>query len=358
MLEDGFAAMKIALTELADLLQGKILKGDADLTIEGFASLKQAQPGDLSFFYDARYRKQLASTRASALLVAPDFDPADCPEGTALIEVEEPSRSFQKVVESYSMQPRQFEAGIHPGAVIADDVDVDPTTMSIGAGAVIENGVALGKGVEIGAGCFVGRHVSLGEDTRLYPNVTIHDGCQLGARVVVHSGTVIGADGFGYEFDQGRHRKIRQAGIVQIDDDVEIGASTTIDRARFGRTWIGEGTKIDNQVQIGHNTVVGKHCILVANCGLSGSVVLGDYVVVAAGVGIADHVSIGSMATIGALSGVTKDIPAGRATYLGFPATEAMKERRRIGSVNRLPQLLARVKELESRLDSLEGPDA
>lgn len=350
--------MKIALAELADLLGGQLLKGDAKMTIGGFASLKQARPGDLSFYYDARYRTHLASTQASALLVQRGFDVGDCPGSTALIQVEQPSHSFQKVIESYGMQPQAFEAGIHPSAIIADDVDVRPGQISIGAGAVVESGVTLANGVEIGTGTFVGRNVTLGEDTRLFANVTIHSGCEVGARVTVHSGTVIGADGFGYEFDQGRHRKIRQAGIVQIDDDVEVGACTTIDRARFGRTWIGEGTKIDNQVQIGHNAVIGKHCILVAHCGLAGSSVLGDYVVMAAGVGVGDHVRIGSMATIGGRSGVTKDIPAGRANYLGYPATEAMKERRRIGSVNRLPQLLARVKELEARFDALEGPDA
>ena len=279
--------MKIALAELADLLGGQLLKGDPALMIEGFASLKQAQHGDLSFYYDTRYRKQLAETRASALLVTPDFDASQCPDNIACIAVAEPSNSFEKVVETYGIQPAAFQPGIHPSASIADGVEAHLDKICVGANAVIERGAKIADGVEIGAGCYVGRNVLLGEDTRLFANVTIHESCEIGARVILHSGVVIGADGFGYEFDQGRHRKIRQAGIVQIDNDVEIGAGTTIDRARFGRTWIGEGTKIDNQVQIGHNAVIGKHCILVSGTGVSGSAVLGDYVIMAAGAGVA-----------------------------------------------------------------------
>ena len=174
----------------------------------------------------------------------------------------------------------------------------------------------------------------------------------LGDRSILHSGVVIGSDGFGYEFDKGRHRKVRQSGIVQIDNDVEVGAGTTIDRARFGRTWIGEGTKIDNLVQIGHNVVIGKHCIIVACVAIAGSAVIEDYVVIAAQCGIAGHVTVGAQSTLGARSGVTKDLAA-RESYLGFPAGPAKEERRRIASVNRLPQLMERVKHLEARLDAL-----
>jgi len=175
----------------------------------------------------------------------------------------------------------------------------------------------------------------------------------LGERVILHSSVVIGADGFGYEFEQGRHRKVPQLGTVQIDNDVEIGAGSMVDRGRIGRTWIGEGTKIDNLVQVGHNVVIGKHCILVSGVAIAGSAVLGDYVVMAAGAGIAGHVNVGSQSTIGGRAGVTKDVPAG-SSVLGFPAVEAREERRRIGSVARLPQLLARMKELEARVAELD----
>lgn len=339
--------MHITLAELTDLLQGSLLSGDASLAITGFASLKEARPGDLSFFYDMRYRERLEKTHASAVLVPRDC--AHCPPNVACIAVDDPSRAFEKVVDEYGFHAAAFAAGVHPSAVIADGVKYDPAKVSIGANAVIEAGAELADGVEIGAGCYVGRDVVIGKDSKLFANVSVHEACELGARVILHSSVVIGADGFGYEFDKGRHRKVRQAGIVQIDDDVEIGAGTMVDRARFGRTWIGAGTKIDNLVQIGHNVVLGRHCIIVAGTAIAGSAVIGDYVVMAAQCGVAGHVTIGSQITLGARSGVTKDIPDGPATYMGFPAMPVMDERRRLASINRLPALSARVKELEKR---------
>ncbi|HYF37455.1 MAG TPA: UDP-3-O-(3-hydroxymyristoyl)glucosamine N-acyltransferase [Prosthecobacter sp.] len=340
--------MHIALSELAELLGGRLLSGDPSMMINGFASLKEARPGDLSFFNDARYRDRLAATHASAVLVPSDWK-EDGGEA-ALLAVEDPSRSFELVVDTYGFHAAGFEPGIHPKAVIHESVELDPAKVSIAANAVIEKGAQIGEGAEIGAGCFVGRGVVIGAGSKLFANVTVHEGCELGERVILHSGVVIGGDGFGYEFDKGRHRKVRQAGIVQIDNDVEIGANSTVDRARFGRTWIGDGTKVDNLVQIGHNAVIGKHCIIVAGTAIAGSAVVGDYVVMAAQVGIAGHVSVGSQVTLGARAGVTKDIPAGKATYFGFPAVPVMDERRRIAGVARLPQLSARVKELEKRL--------
>jgi UDP-3-O-[3-hydroxymyristoyl] glucosamine N-acyltransferase len=340
--------MHIALSELAELLGGQLLTGDPSLIINGFASLKEARAGDLSFFYDARYRDRLAATQASAVLVPLGWDAKDA--RVALLAVEDPSKSFEKVVDTYGFHATPFEAGIHPSSVIAEGVVADPARISVGANAVIEKGARLGEGVEIGAGCYVGRDVVIGAHTKLFANVTVHEACELGDRVILHSGVIVGGDGFGYEFDKGRHRKVRQAGIVQIDHDVEVGANTTIDRARFGRTWIGEGTKIDNLVQIGHNAVIGRHCIIVAATAIAGSALIGDYVVIAAQSGVAGHVAIGSQVTLGARSGVTKDIPDGPATYFGFPAMPVMEERRRIASVSRLPQLSARVKALERRL--------
>jgi UDP-3-O-[3-hydroxymyristoyl] glucosamine N-acyltransferase len=246
---------------------------------------------------------------------------------------------------------------VHPSAVVAASAILDPKRVCVGANAVVDEHAALADGVEIGAGCYVGRNTSIGADSKLFPNSTLHMGCTLGERVILHSGVVVGADGFGYEFGNGRHRKVRQSGIVQIDDDVEVGAGTTIDRARFGRTWIGEGTKVDNLVQIGHNVVIGRHCIVVACTAIAGSVVIGDYVVIAAQVGIAGHVAIGSQSTLGARSGVTKDVPAGQ-SYLGFPAVPAKQERRRIASVNRLPRLMQRIEELEKKLQDMPSPSA
>jgi UDP-3-O-[3-hydroxymyristoyl] glucosamine N-acyltransferase len=341
--------MKIALSELCTLVGGTLKNGDPTLEITGFASLKEAVPGDLSFFHDTRYNDRLLKTKASAVLVPADF--TDLPPQAAYIAVADPSRSFELIVETYGFQPAPFEPGVHSSAVVAESVKFDATKVYVGPNAVIESGVELADGVEIGAGCFVGRNVRIGGGSKLFANSTVHAECILGSGVILHSGVVIGADGFGYEFSQGRHRKVRQAGIVQIDNDVEIGAGSTVDRARFGRTWIGEGTKIDNLVQIGHNVVIGKHCIIVAATAIAGSAIVGDYVVIAAQVGIAGHVTVGSQSTLAARCGVTRDLPAGH-TYLGFPAIPASEEKRRLASINRLPQLQARVKELEAQIKS------
>ena len=339
--------MRISSNELATILGGEVVAGDGESAVSGFASLDEALPGDLSFFYDARYRDLLKQTKASVVLVPPGFD--DFPAGVVCIRVDKPSEAFETVVERYGFHATPFQAGVHASAVIHESVVFDPAKVSIGPNAVVSAGAELGEGVEIGAGAFVGGGVRIGSGSKLHPNSTIHEGCLIGERVILHSGVVIGADGFGYEFKDGRHRKVRQAGLVQIDNDVEIGAGTTVDRARFGRTWIGEGTKIDNLVQIGHNVVIGKHCIIVACCAIAGSVRIGDYVVMAAQCGVAGHVSIGSGVTLGARCGVTKDIPPGRTSYLGYPAVPAGEEKRRLGGINRLPKLSARVKALEER---------
>ena len=337
--------MQTTLNEVAVLVGGELVTGDPQTELRGFASLDEALPGDLTFYHDPRYQEQLTATQATAVLVPMEHEPV--PGGPACIRVAKPSEAFEKVVDQFGYHAPAFEAGVHATAVVHSTVKFDPSKVSIGAHAVIEADVELADGVEIGAGCYLGRNVRLGRGCKLFANVTVHAACELGERVILHSGVVIGADGFGYEFEGGRHRKVRQAGRVQIDNDVEIGAGSTIDRARFGRTWIGEGTKIDNLVQIGHNVVIGRHCIIVACCAIAGSARIGDYVVMAAQCGVAGHVSVGSGVTLGGRSGVTKDIPPGRSTYLGFPAMPAGEEKRRLGGINRLPNLNARVKELE-----------
>ncbi len=330
------------------LVSGEVVAGDSATVVSGFASLKEALPGDLSFFYDLRYRDQLKRTQATAVLVPLELD--EFPEGLVFIRVEKPSDAFEMVVDRYGFHAAPFQAGVHASAVIDETVVFDLAAVSVGPNAVVAAGAELGTGVEIGAGAYVGRGAKIGKGSKLFANATVHEGCLIGERVILHSGVVIGADGFGYEFKDGRHRKVRQAGLVQIDNDVEIGAGTTVDRARFGRTWIGEGTKIDNLVQIGHNVVIGKHCIIVACCAIAGSARLGDYVVMAAQGGVAGHVSVGSGVTLGGRIGVTKDIPAGREVYLGFPALPVLEEKRRLAGINRLPKLTARVKALEERV--------
>ena len=347
--------MKITLQELAEMLASPVPAEGAATIITGFASLLEARPGDLSFFSDKRYLQRLAETHASVVLIPPDW--TRLPAGVLGLAVANPSDSFEKIVDRYGFHPTPMVRGVHPTAVVAEGVLADATKVAIGAHAVIESGAQIGEDVEIGAGSYVGHGVIVGPGTKLHANVTVQEGCTLGKNVTLHSGCVIGADGFGYQFVRGRHRKIRQAGIVQIDDDVEIGAGSTIDRARFGRTWIGEGTKIDNLVQIGHNVVLGKHCIVVAGTGIAGSAHLGDYVVIAAQSGVAGHVVIGAQCTIAARGGVTKDLPPGPAQYMGFPAAPAAEEKRRLAATRRLPDLLARVKRLEALHGVKEEPE-
>ena len=339
--------MNISLAELAKLLTVSLPAGAQESTITGFASLREARSGDLSFFSDQRYRQRLAETKATVVLVPKGWSPV--PETVTAIFVDDPSAAFETVVDAYGFHASPARSGVHPTAFIAEGVTIDRDRVSVGPNAVIEEGAVIGLDVEIGAGCFVGRSVHIGKGSKMFANSTVHEGCVLGENVILHSSAVVGADGFGYEFVKGRHRKVRQSGIAQIDNDVEIGAGSMIDRARFGRTWIGEGTKIDNLVQIGHNVVVGKHCIIVAGTAIAGSAQIGDYVIIAAQVGIAGHVIIGSKCTIAARSGVTKDLPAGPASYMGFPAAPVHDERRRLAGTRRLPELLNRVKALESQ---------
>jgi UDP-3-O-[3-hydroxymyristoyl] glucosamine N-acyltransferase len=340
-------AICIPAGQIAEWLGIKLSPMDREAVVTGFASLRDAQNGDLSFLSQTRYRPQLAATEASVVLVPVAW--TDIPASIIALPVPDPSSAFAKIVEKYSLPLAPVRRGVHPTAVIGDGVEADLSRISVGAHAVIEAGACLEDYVEVGSGCYVGQGVRIGRGSRLFPNVTVLEGCILGANVILHSGTVIGADGFGYEFIEGRHRKIRQAGIVQIDNDVEIGANSTVDRARFGRTWIGEGTKIDNQVQIAHNVIIGKHCIVVAGVGIAGSAQIGDYVVIAAQAGVAGHLEVGSGCTIGARSGVTKSLPPGRATYLGFPAAPAAEERRRLAASRQVPDLIRRVKKLEQK---------
>jgi UDP-3-O-[3-hydroxymyristoyl] glucosamine N-acyltransferase len=352
---DGFSVKCSATTqEVAALVGGRLLSGSGDAAITGFASLRDARKGEISFFTDVKHAEKLRQTQAAVVLVPETME--GLPEGIDFIGVASPSKAFDLVVETFGPPARKFKAGVHPTAAIGENVVFDPEKVSIGPHAVVEEGAELAEGVEIGAGCFVGAFSKIGRDSRLFPGATVHERSLLGERVILHTGVVIGADGFGYEFEGGRHRKVRQSGIVQIDSDVEIGANTTVDRARFGRTWIGEGTKIDNLVQIGHNVVIGKHCIFVAYVAVAGSAVIEDYVVVAAQSGIGGHITVGKGCTLGARSGVTKDLPPG-GSYLGFPARPAREEQRRLATVNRLPELGARVSRLEKRVD-LGNPEA
>ena len=333
------------LQELAELTEAKLLPGTVPLpeTIEGFADLMSATETDVSFYGNAAYLPKVRKTKAAAVFVPHDFDE---PMASARLIVENPSVAFAIAVDQLSLPLHKFEAGIHPSAQVHPTAQVDTSTVCVDAGAVIAEGVCVGAGSYIGQGVSLDRGVSLGDSCQILANASIREHCLLGHRIIVQPGAVIGSDGFGFEMVDGRHQKIEQRGIVQIDDDVEVGANATIDRARFGKTWIQEGTKIDNLVQIGHNARIGKHCIVVALTGMAGSAMIGDHVVIAAQSGVAGHLEIGSKSTLAARSGVTKSLPGGQ-IYAGYPAMPAEKHRK-------ITVMQRRLEKMQDRISSLE----
>ncbi|MCP5535529.1 MAG: UDP-3-O-(3-hydroxymyristoyl)glucosamine N-acyltransferase [Akkermansiaceae bacterium] len=347
--------MKLTLDELVSLTGGKLIRPGNAADITGVASLDEADSGDVSFLGNEKYYHDFLETDASAVLVssAVPADPAP-KESVALIEVENPSFSFGQVVKHFISQGPKFVPGISPAAHIAEDAELDPEQVCVKAGAVIESGASIGNGTEIGSGSVVGAGVRIGENCLFHANTTIREGCIIGNRVILQPGCVIGSDGYGYELVDGKHVKVDQVGIVVLGDDVEIGANSTIDRARFGKTVVGEGTKIDNLVQIGHNVTTGKHCLVVAQSGLSGSAKLGNYVTMAAKSGCVGHIKIGDHAIVTAKAGVMGDLDGGE-VYMGMPARKIKETLKVKAHVARLPKLAATVRELRSRLDQLES---
>ncbi len=344
--------MKTTIGKITELVGGKLLKGDPKTKLGGFAALDAAGPEQISFFGNPVYAPQLAETAAGVVLVQ-DAE-VDVPETTALIVVENPVVAFDLVIRKYGVKPPTFEPGVSPAAFVDPTAQVDPEEVSVQPNASVLKNVVIGKGTRIGAGTVICEGACLGKDCEIGPNVTIREGCVIGDRVIIHPGVVIGGDGYGFEFSEGRHQKIEQLGIVRIDNDVEIGSSTTIDRARFGETIIGEGTKIDNQVQIGHNAVIGKHCIIVAQTGISGSATIGDYVTIAAQSGLAGHIKVADRVTLAGRSGVTVSIEEPGSTWLGFPAKPFKESRREAMRIKQLPRFMERLKKLEKKL-SKEG---
>jgi UDP-3-O-[3-hydroxymyristoyl] glucosamine N-acyltransferase len=335
--------MSLTLKELANLSGGKLV-GDPTLKITGAASLGEATPGEISFFTNRKYIGLLRKTRASAIFVPPDFAE---PINAAQIRVSNPTKTFEQVVVKFAPKPITLVPGIHPSAVVDASAQLGQR-VSIQPLAVIEPGAKIGNDTIIGAGSYVGHETVIGSACHIYPHVTIRERSRIGSRVIIHSGAVIGADGFGFEMVDGRHQKIQQLGIVQIDDDVEIGANTTVDRARFGRTWIQQGVKIDNLVQIAHNVVIGKNSVIVAQTGISGSTRVGERVTIAGQVGIVGHVEIADGTIIAAQSGVSKSLPGG--VWFGYPAVPFSQAKQQFAWIHRLGKLFARVKEIEKKL--------
>ena len=333
--------MARSLGDIAALVQGQ-LSGDASLEIKGVNDLSRAGPDQISFLGNPRYIKQALQSKAGAILV-PTQAPGNFP--TALIRVDNPSTAFAKVAALFTPPLIQWATGIHPSAVIAPSAAIGQG-VHIGAHVTVEDGARLADGVHVGAGSYIGHEVVIGENSFIYPNVTVRERCLLGKRVILHAGVVIGSDGFGYEFLQDRYVKVPQTGYVQLEDDVEVGANSTIDRGRFDKTWIKQGTKIDNLVIVAHNVVVGEHSILVAQAGIAGSATLGSYNTVGGQAAIVGHVKITDKVSITGWSAVTKDITQ-PGVYRGGPA-KPMKESLEIEALTqRLPEIYERLKALE-----------
>ncbi len=329
--------------QIARLVRGK-LQGDGTREISGVASLESAGPEDLTFAEGARALARAAGSGAGLILVAAGVSLP----GKTTVAVEQPKFAFIRAAEA--LRPAaHFAPGIHPTAVVSPRARL-AARVSVGPHAVIEDGVSVGENTRLGAGVFLGEGVESGSSCVLHPRVTVYPGARIGSRVVLHAGVVIGSDGFGYVFAEGRHHKFPQIGRVIIEDDVEIGSNSTVDRGALGTTLIGEGTKIDNLVQVAHNVTIGRHCVIAAQTGISGSAVIGDYVVMGGQVGIGDHVRVEPNAVIGGQAGILPGKVVRRGSTLwGTPARPLEEFKKTFAHLSRLPRLAKKVEALSRR---------
>lgn len=346
----------LSLKKLAQITGSKI-KGDKNVKLHGVATLQDAIEGQISFVSNPKYKVQLKDSRASAVILSQGL--ADGYAGNALIN-DDPYLTFAKVVSEFNKK-EVLPANIHKSAVLANDVILGDG-VNIGANVVIEEGVAIGDGVAIGAGCFIGAGCKLKDEAYLYSNVTLYQDTYVGCRSILHSGAVIGSDGFGFApvsksesgFDKGSWYKILQVGNVVIGDDVEVGANTTIDRAALGSTLIGDGVKLDNQVQVGHNVQLDKHVIIAGGTVLAGSSHIGKRCQIGGGVAIAGHLQIADDVVITGKSMVIKSIKKSGVYSSGVTADENRKWRRNAARFRNLDDMAKQIKQLQTRLQELE----
>ncbi|HEU6449428.1 MAG TPA: UDP-3-O-(3-hydroxymyristoyl)glucosamine N-acyltransferase [Verrucomicrobiae bacterium] len=337
----------ITADQIAKQLGGEVL-GDASIQLTGFAPADCARAGDLTFAEKDTHFAAAEQSQAAAILVSEKF----APSRKVLIHVKNARIAMARILPIF-FPPDEQPQGIHPSAVIDSTAKID-STAHIGPNCVVGPRVQIGARSVLMGGNQVGRDCRIGDDACLFPNVVIYAKCQIGNRVSIHAGTVIGSDGYGYVFDEGRHRKVLQAGNVIVHDDVEIGSNTSIDRGALGSTVIGQGTKIDNLVHVAHNVVIGRHCLIMGQVGFAGSTRLGDYCVIASQSGIAGHLKLGNQSVVGAKSGVMRDIPDGE-TVLGYPAGPDKQFKRQVIAIQQLPDLIRRMRELEKQLAELRG---
>ncbi|MFA5231333.1 MAG: UDP-3-O-(3-hydroxymyristoyl)glucosamine N-acyltransferase [Candidatus Omnitrophota bacterium] len=336
------------LNEIAKLIDGKVV-GNGDILITGVSGIKEAAEGDITFLANPKYGPLMDKTRAAAIITSAEAQKTSKP----VILTENPSLAFAKIISMFMPDDAGHPQGIDYTVVMGKNVTLGKD-VAIGAYVVIGDNVTIGDNAIIYAGCFIGHHTKIGNNSLIYPHVSIRERISIGSRVIIHSGTVIGSDGFGFATIKGSHHKIPQVGTVEIADDVEIGANVTIDRARFDKTVIGRGTKIDNLVQIAHNVVIGENSLIVAQVGISGSTILGNNVTLAGQAGLVGHITIGDNAIVTAQSGVAKSVPADTMVS-GYPARPFMTTQRVNASLQNLPKLFELVKELKKKVEELEA---
>jgi UDP-3-O-[3-hydroxymyristoyl] glucosamine N-acyltransferase len=339
------------LATLAERVGGRLLRGDGDLPIRSLRSLEEAGEEDLSFLADPRQRERAATSRAAALLVPRLPEGGDFP-GKALVEVEDPRYALSQLLPLFYPPPHR-PPGIHSTAVVEEGARIDPTA-HIGAFGVIGAGSVIGPRVVIHPGVVVGADCTLGEGVVLHPQVVLYDRCRLDAGCIVHAGAVVGSDGFGYATHQGKHHKVEQVGRVVLEEAVEVGANSAIDRATFGETRIGAGSKIDNLVQVGHNVTTGQGCILCGQAGIAGSARLGNYVVLGGQAGSAGHITLGDGVQAAARTAVLGEVAAGE-TVAGYPAIPIRQWHRQQALLGRLDDLRRRLRALEKAVEAARG---
>lgn len=342
-------SMKVSFSvqDILQIVQAPAVRGTSSRTLVSIASLEAAVPGEISFLGSAKYKAQVPLSKASLLLLPSDYAEEPQPDQVYLL-VKNPSAALAAICAriEQTLWPKP-KPGIHPTAVIGEGTCID-ISATIGPLCIVEDGAVIGPRTHLQGRVFIGREAVIGADCWFMPGVTVSAQCEVRDRVRLHPGVVIGGDGFGYEFVNGRHEKVPQVGNVIIENDVEIGSNSTVDRARFSHTIVGEGSKIDNLVQLGHNVVVGKHCILCSQVGVSGSTTLEDYVVLAGQAGIAGHITLGRGSKVGGQSGISASLAPG--SYVtGTPHLPFQRDRRINVLRERLPDLFRRVDALESR---------
>ncbi|MDQ6733230.1 MAG: UDP-3-O-(3-hydroxymyristoyl)glucosamine N-acyltransferase [Nitrospirota bacterium] len=336
----------IRLQEISRAIEGSII-GSSDVIVSGVSSLAEAGPTDLGYVASDRFIQAAKESQAAAFIVGREIPDLPRPQ----IRVKNPAYAFARIAEMFFVSPF-VSRGISEHITRGEAVEIGPET-SIWPFVTLGDRVHIGARVTLYPGVFIGDDAVIGDDSLLYPNVTVREGCRIGSRVIIHSGTVIGSDGFGYVQHEGRHHKIPQLGIVCIEDDVELGANVTVDRATFGRTVIKRGTKVDNLVQVAHNVSIGEHSILVAQVGIAGSTRLGHHVIVGGQAGLADHLEIGDQVMIAARSGVNRSL-TGNQIVSGAPVMPHVVAMKAMAVIPRLPELRQQLRNLAQRVQDLE----